>query len=435
MARERIHPGVGAARLLIVVAALCTTAWAVEFAGGTGYRNDPYQIATAQQLMALGEDPNLYNRHFVLIADIDLDPSLPGRRVFQKPILTWTFPRRRSGGPTGFAGTLDGHGHVIRNGVLFDLTDSSHSGFVGKVGLVGEVRNLHLEDFVIAVAGQSRACAILAGENAGWLSHCSATGTVIAGPAEAGGLVAYNRGVLVNCSARCNVFGSQAGGLVGANDATGRIVSCSADGWVDAGQAGWPYTAGAGGLVALNEGRIQYCSTGGTVSGYFAGGLVGTNSGLVRECYSLATASGTRGAGLIWQNDAHVVNCYAMGLAGGDGLVGANHGSIVASYSTSPAQAQSTSRRTRSLSLGEQSIPGSPSLASQASDDPTAAYVPGEESGIRYLYYLDPNRTEQQPVVPLAEFGIPLSDSQMQQQASFVGFDFYGDPNDGAHDA
>ncbi|HOV77792.1 MAG TPA: hypothetical protein PLS24_07170, partial [Sedimentisphaerales bacterium] len=47
----------------------CVNGWgAVKFAGGTGEPNDPYQIATAEQLIAIGSDPNLARSHFVLTA-------------------------------------------------------------------------------------------------------------------------------------------------------------------------------------------------------------------------------------------------------------------------------------------------------------------------------------------------------------------------------
>ena len=62
-------------------------AMAVPFAGGTGEPNDPYQIATVQQLIGIGQDPNLLSRHFVLVADIDLDPNLPGGRVFDDALI------------------------------------------------------------------------------------------------------------------------------------------------------------------------------------------------------------------------------------------------------------------------------------------------------------------------------------------------------------
>ena len=49
--------------------------------------NDPYQIATAADLIALGETPDDYDKHFILTADIDLDPNLPGRKVFDKAVI------------------------------------------------------------------------------------------------------------------------------------------------------------------------------------------------------------------------------------------------------------------------------------------------------------------------------------------------------------
>ena len=62
-------------------------AGAVEFAGGTGTADDPYQIATADQLIAIGSDPNLLDKCFVLVADIDLDPNLPGGRIFSEAVI------------------------------------------------------------------------------------------------------------------------------------------------------------------------------------------------------------------------------------------------------------------------------------------------------------------------------------------------------------
>ena len=58
-----------------------------KYSGGTGEPNDPYQIATAADLIALGETPDDYDKHFILTADIDLDPNLPGRKVFDKAVI------------------------------------------------------------------------------------------------------------------------------------------------------------------------------------------------------------------------------------------------------------------------------------------------------------------------------------------------------------
>ena len=60
--------------LLIVVLVLLTTTIDVkaQYSGGTGEPNAPYQIATAADLILLGETPDDYDKHFILTADINL---------------------------------------------------------------------------------------------------------------------------------------------------------------------------------------------------------------------------------------------------------------------------------------------------------------------------------------------------------------------------
>jgi len=69
---------------VLLVLTIVATATA-KYGGGTGEPNDPYQIATAADLIALGETPEDYDKHFILTADIDLDPNLPGRKAATKP--------------------------------------------------------------------------------------------------------------------------------------------------------------------------------------------------------------------------------------------------------------------------------------------------------------------------------------------------------------
>ena len=58
-----------------------------KYAGGSGTAVDPYQISTAEDLMFLGESPEDYDKHFILTADIDLDPNLPGGKVFDRAVI------------------------------------------------------------------------------------------------------------------------------------------------------------------------------------------------------------------------------------------------------------------------------------------------------------------------------------------------------------
>ena len=240
MARPKTGPHVDVLRLLITTAAICTAAQAVEFPAGTGQPNDPYQIATAQQLIAISQDPNLDSGHFVLVADLDLDPNLSGCRVFHGPIIAWSATRGWHGFPEPFQGTFDGQGHAIRNGIIYNVSDDQYAGLFESIGSRATVSDLTLEAFVVIDASEDGwPCGVLAGQNEGRVINCFATGTVIASSADrglalGGGLIGLNRGVVSDCHTRCYLFGGSAGGLVGANyvGEPGRITFCSADGVV-----------------------------------------------------------------------------------------------------------------------------------------------------------------------------------------------------------
>jgi len=166
MATSKSHPKAGAALAAAFVLAFCTATRATEFAGGTGEPNDPYQIATAEQLIAIGQDTDLQAEHFVLVADIDLDPNLPGGRVFDTSVLSLT------------SGSLDGNGHKILN---FNTRYSALCAYIGPDAII---RDLTLEHASVGSA-------ILVGENEGCVVNCSVDGIV---GSASGGLAAKNSG-------------------------------------------------------------------------------------------------------------------------------------------------------------------------------------------------------------------------------------------------
>jgi hypothetical protein len=171
-----------------------------KYSGGTGEPNDPYQIATAADLIALGETPDDYGKHFILTADIDLDPNLPGRKVFDRAViapdvndLQYNFQG------TAFTGTFDGGGHAIRN---LTIADPNHDclGLFGMVAAGGRVANLTLEDADVSGGRRSINVGTLAGYNAGTLIECSATGIAI-GCGNVRELAGSNTGTITNCHA------------------------------------------------------------------------------------------------------------------------------------------------------------------------------------------------------------------------------------------
>ena len=118
---------------IVFVAVICLSAksaaggFGTGFAGGTGEPNDPYPIATAEQLVSIGDYPNLLRSHFILVNDIDLDPSLPGGQIFTRPVIApcegARFPMRGEPTfPTGttFTGSFNGNGYTVNNLTLDD---------------------------------------------------------------------------------------------------------------------------------------------------------------------------------------------------------------------------------------------------------------------------------------------------------------------------
>ncbi|MEN6576706.1 MAG: GLUG motif-containing protein [Phycisphaerales bacterium] len=282
----------------VIIMAFCFVLplYAARFAGGTGEPNDPYQIATAEQLVAIGSDPNLLDKHFVLTADIDLDPDLPGGEVFNRaviaPALDGADPNSGFQGTT-FSGVFDGNHYTISNLMIHGV------GHLGLFGLIsGAVKNIGVVD--AEITGSSNDVGLLAGSSLGAVIECHTDGAV-AGDSRVGGLVGQTiAGQVVRCysDAAVTATGSSVGGLVG---------------FSDAGSVAMGYSTGAvnghshvGGLVGYNDyGTIAHSYSLGSVRGStYIGGLVGRNwSGYVTHCYSIGAVGGESAfGGLVGSN-------------------------------------------------------------------------------------------------------------------------------------
>jgi hypothetical protein len=80
------------------------------YSGGTGEPNAPYQIADANDLLALSANTGDYDKSFIMTADINLDPNLPGGQVFTTAVIAPNLY-----GIPAFSGVFDGAGHKIIN--------------------------------------------------------------------------------------------------------------------------------------------------------------------------------------------------------------------------------------------------------------------------------------------------------------------------------
>ena len=146
----------GTAFILSLTAILTIAAGSAfsAYSGGTGEPGDPYQIAKADDLLTLRNNTGDYGKCFILTADIDLNPNLPGGQVFTTAIIA--ADTSSSSGFQGFAftGTFDGNGHKI-TGFTINGGSNSYLGLFGQINPGGSVKNLGVENF--AVGGDSAA--------------------------------------------------------------------------------------------------------------------------------------------------------------------------------------------------------------------------------------------------------------------------------------
>lgn len=124
--------------------------WAdsVSFAGGSGTQDDPWLIATPEQLDNIRtlqyptDHPDYFYHYYKLIADIDLDVAPYNQGAGWTAIGT-------SGAP--FTGSFDGDGHIISN-MKINLQDERYKFRNGLFGATKDAtfRNLGLENSVVS---------------------------------------------------------------------------------------------------------------------------------------------------------------------------------------------------------------------------------------------------------------------------------------------
>jgi hypothetical protein len=340
---------------------------ASAYSGGTGTVGDPYQIGDVndwQQLMNTRTD---WGKSFILTADIDFH----GITLYSIG---------------SFAGSLDGHGHVIRNvtmsgsnsknGLFSDITTTgvvqglgicdanitsnmglgilcrqNHGTITGchSAGLIEDLGPTGMTDESVgglcgwnygtiaassstAVVKGNRYAGGLCGRNSGTIVNCSANGTV-RGYEGVGGLCGQNLGTIKSSLAGGEIIGSEeVGGLCGSNS-SGTITNSGATGQVTGDSSSWA----VGGLSGVNyHGVISRCYATGTVTGErFVGGLCGKPMyGSITDCYATGAVAGkTEVGGLCGYIGDAITRCYAAGRVTGNkyvgGLVGYRSGSVV----------------------------------------------------------------------------------------------------------
>ncbi|MHC4111304.1 MAG: GLUG motif-containing protein, partial [Planctomycetota bacterium] len=263
---------------------------------GSGTEEDPYLIYTADQLNTIGLIVCDWDKHFKLMANIDMSGYTgTGFNIIGNTI-------------TPFTGVFDGSDHTISN-FTYTSTGTDYVGFFGYV-FRGEIKDIGLI-YPNLDAGTGEYVGSLIGHlREGTITNCYVEGGSVSGDWAIGGLVGLNdEGTTTNCYSTSSVSGQRnVGGLVGFNG-YGTITNCYSTGSV----LGLSYV---GGLAGRNiEGTITNSYSTGVVSGELrVGGLVGYNRyGTITNCYSVGSVSASDYVyvgGLLGQSNRAVVASF-----------------------------------------------------------------------------------------------------------------------------
>jgi uncharacterized protein with FMN-binding domain len=245
------------------------------FAGGGGKKEDPYRIATAQQLAAfaasINTDEDYKNTYVALTADISLEG------------ISWLPSGSNRAYP--FSGTFDGRGHTISHMTIGNEANPADYQYVGLFGYANNaaIRNVKLTGVYInnQYTGNDRAyVGVIAGavENSTYIDNCSTQGNLTGHAGKqsyVGGLVSYTSGL---------------------DGAESYVTNCYTD--VDVtgiSDTSWVYAGGISGLI--NRSYAVNCYTLGDVTGNSGlnvnkaatGGIAGFQAGYVRNCYAMGS--------------------------------------------------------------------------------------------------------------------------------------------------
>jgi hypothetical protein len=326
-----------------------------QYGGGSGTAEDPYLIDTAEQMNAIGIEPNDWDKHFKLVVDIDLKDF--GGSSFNL-VGSYSYP---------FKGVFDGNGHTISNltYVVTGNEEPADDGIIAPFGLFryihdpnAVIKDLSLVNPDIRPASTCQKWVWIVGALAGsvgsgsTISNCSIEGGQVQGERRVGGLVGSNYGIISDCYTTCTVGPAEErlpatgnasldrresfGGLVGVNG--GEISNCRATGEVSGERS-------VGGLVGEDSGIIISNSwSSSDVSGdVYIGGLVGRNrrTSKLSHCYATGHVSGRNIIGGLvgsCKPEVSIDNCYATGSVSaeenGGGLLGWHEGTLSECYST-----------------------------------------------------------------------------------------------------
>ena len=313
---------------------------APDFDGGSGTKDDPYQIATAEQLAKLASEVNSgvpeqthSGEYFKLTAPIDLS----GKR--------WIPIGYGNASSKAFSGYFDGNNQVITGLYVDERGNNVCAGLFGVVVAVSDetvLKNFCIENATIYAGNSTDASAspdiygagvlvgsltTMGGSRATFVGveNCQGTGQVES-RMYAGGLIGdASRAHVSDCSADVSVTGKcVSGGFVG-NVFQGSYKNCTAKGSVS---GGWGTGGFAGSVFEYDDSvEIEHCASYGdvTANNWNTGGFVGyLENGKVSDSVSYGNVTNTvtnwkpKTGGFSGTNtNGNIQNCSAAGVVTG----------------------------------------------------------------------------------------------------------------------
>ncbi|MDD3797101.1 MAG: hypothetical protein PHE06_14275 [Lachnospiraceae bacterium] len=201
------------------------------FAGGSGTKEDPWQIADADQLLAI---ENQLDGYYVLTADIDFDGKTIQPIGAMVPLGTEGEDAETPNPDYAFSGVLDGGGYTISNYDIDASDDTYGAGlFACVTGENATITNLNVENVTLSNGGQ------LAGGLIGYqdapVSKLNMSGTnKVSGEGLVGGLIGGSKADITDCSAVADVVmdaeNAQGAGILVGGDEGGSMENCTVSG-------------------------------------------------------------------------------------------------------------------------------------------------------------------------------------------------------------
>ena len=185
----------------LTICLLVSVVQAEDYGGGSGTAEDPYHIWTPEQMNTIGIDPNDWDKHFILMDDIDLSIYTGQEYNTIGHYKGYMDPNNEP-----FTGVFDGNEYTISNFTYNSTEEIGHIAIFAYVaGQETEIKNLGLIDPNVYVTDGVLVGSLVGRLWVGTVTNCYVEGGWILADEISGGLVGDNYGGTISyCYATCS---------------------------------------------------------------------------------------------------------------------------------------------------------------------------------------------------------------------------------------